>query len=223
MNGAIGDVLPLAIGVAISPVPIIAVVLLLLAPRAKAASAAFAVAWVAGIVASVTVFTVIAATAGLVTSGGALSTASCWVRIALGVLLLLLGLRQWQAARGEAAQLPKWMATIDSVTPVKALGLGVLLAVVNPKNLLLCGTAGVAVGGGDLSTGQSVVTIAIFTVLASSTVSVPVLGYAVASERMQQPLDALKVWMVDNNAAVMAVLLLVLGVATIGKGIGGLG
>ena len=36
------------------------------------------------------------------------------------------------------------------------------------------------------------------------------------------PLDEVKAWLTQNNAAVMAVLLLVLGVALIGKGISGL-
>jgi hypothetical protein len=38
---------------------------------------------------------------------------------------------------------------------------------------------------------------------------------------MAGPLDRLREWLTRNNAVVMAVLLLVLGVALIGKGIGG--
>ena len=224
MNGAIGDVLPVAIGVAISPVPIIAVILLLLAPRAKAASAAFAVGWVAGIVVTVVVVTVLASTVGLGASDGQPSTAGSWVKIGLGVLLLLLAAQQWRSrpAHREDAQLPGWMASMDRLTPAKALGLGLLLSVANPKNLLLGASAGVAVGGAGLSTSQAAVTIAIYSVLAASTVLLPAVGYAVASDRLQAPLDDLKTWLVENNATVMSVLLLVLGVATVGKGIGGL-
>lgn len=68
---------------------------------------------------ALTVFTVIAATAGLVTSGGALSTASCWVRIALGVLLLLLGLRQWQ---GRAAGMAVLLLVLGVATIGKGIG-----------------------------------------------------------------------------------------------------
>ena len=38
--------------------------------------------------------------------------------------------------------MPKWMAGIDAFTPAKALGLGLLLAGVNPKNLLLAAAPG---------------------------------------------------------------------------------
>ena len=63
--------------------------------------------------------------------------------------------------------------------------------------------------------------MAVFTVLASSTVVVPVVGYLSARDRMAAPLERLRAWLTQNNAAVMAVLLVVLGVALIGKGIGG--
>jgi hypothetical protein len=51
---------------------------------------------------------------------------------------------------------------------------------------------------------------------------VPVIGYAVAKQQMRHPLDELKVWLQQNNVTVMAVLLLVIGVALAGKGLGGL-
>src|SRR3954452_16607244 len=52
----LGDLLPLAVGVAISPVPIIAVILMLLAPKAGRASTGFLIMWVVGIAAATTVF-----------------------------------------------------------------------------------------------------------------------------------------------------------------------
>lgn len=118
--------------------------------------------------------------------------------------------------------MPKWMAAIGSFTFVRATGLGFLLAAVNPKNLLMCVAAGVTVGGSSISVGQQVVGVAVFTVLAVSTVAVPVIGYAVARDRMRSPLDELNTWLQANNATVMAVLLLVIGAALVGKGLGGL-
>ncbi|HEX5730294.1 GAP family protein, partial [Microbacterium sp.] len=59
MGSVIGDILPLAIGIAISPIPIIAVILLLLSPKAKGTSIGFLLGWVLGIVAAVTVFTLL--------------------------------------------------------------------------------------------------------------------------------------------------------------------
>lgn len=223
MNGVLGELLPLGLGVAVSPVPIIAVILMLLAPKAGGTSLGFLAGWVVGVVIAVTVFVVVANVAGLASSTGP-STAASWIKIVLGALMLVLAVAQWRSrpAPGETAALPKWMSAIDSFTAAKAAGLGFVLAAVNPKNLTLCIAAGVAVGAVDLSVGQDVVAVVVFTLIAVSTVAVPVIAYLAAKERMRAPLDSLHHWLVANNATVMAILLLVIGVVLVGKGIGGL-
>ncbi len=222
MGPVIGDLLPLAVGVAISPVPIIAVILMLLAPKAGAASAGFALGWVVGIVVATVLF--IFLTSSTSNSNGEPSDAASWIKLVLGLLLLLFGAKQWRdrPTAGADVPLPKWMAAIDQVTPLKALGLGALLSGVNPKNLLLCGGAGATIGAAGLDTGDQTICIAVFTTIAASTVLIPVIGYAVAKERLREPLQHLKVWLQANNATVMAVLILVIGVALFGKGLGGL-
>jgi predicted tellurium resistance membrane protein TerC len=65
-----------------------------------------------------------------------------------------------------------------------------------------------------------VVVVAVFTVIAASTVLVPVVGYLIAADRLRGPLDALRGWLARENAVIMAVLLLVIGVSMLGKGIG---
>jgi threonine/homoserine/homoserine lactone efflux protein len=224
MGQVIGDLLPLALGVAISPVPIMAVILMLLAPKAGGTSTGFLIGWVAGIVIATVVFVVVASVTGL-EAGGEPSAASSWIKIALGVVLVALAVVQWRGRPhdGEQPTMPGWMTAIDTFTPLKAIGLGFLLAAVNPKNLAMAIAAGVAIGGSGLPTGPTVVAIAVFTVLAASTVAAPVIAYAVASGRMAKPLDSLRRWLVDNNATVMATLLLVIGVVLAGKGIAGLG
>jgi hypothetical protein len=49
MGSAIGGSLPLAVGVALSPVPIIAVVLMLTTRRARVNGPAFVIGWLAGL------------------------------------------------------------------------------------------------------------------------------------------------------------------------------
>jgi len=219
VGALIGDLLPLAVGVAISPVPVIAAVLMLLARSAGGASLGMLIGWVAGITAATVVFALI--TGGADADGGRPPAAVGWIKILLGVLLLLLAAGQWRhrPRPGVPVGLPKWMLGIDSFTFPRALGLGFLLAAVNPKNLVLCVAAGVALGSADVSGGGAVLADAIFVLLASSTVALPVIAYAVAGDRMRRPLEELRAWLEANNATVMAVLLLVLGVVLIGRGI----
>ncbi|MEF2977198.1 GAP family protein [Subtercola sp. YIM 133946] len=220
MNSVVGEILPLALGVAISPIPIIAAILMLLSPKARGTNLGFLTGWLLGIIVAVVVFTLLAAVipAG---SDGSKPVAGV-IKIVLGALLLLLAIRQWRSRpHGDTEPaLPKWMSAIDTMTPVRGLVLGFLLSGLNPKNLLMGVAAGVAIGSGGLTVGSDVVAIVIFTVIAASTVAVPVFGYLVASTRLAGPLEALRTWLVHNNSTVMAVLLLVIGVVMIGKGIG---
>ena len=101
----------------------------------------------------------------------------------------------------------------------KATGLGVALSAVNQKNLLPCVSAGLVIGTGGLGPGEAVVALVIFTVMASS-VLIPVLGYALAAQRLREPLDALSQWLRVNNHQVMALVLVIMGAAVIAKDLG---
>jgi threonine/homoserine/homoserine lactone efflux protein len=221
MGSAIGDMLPLAVGVAISPIPIIAAILMLLSPKARGTSVGFLVGWLLGILVGVVLFTLLASVIPKADSSGSKPVAGV-IKIILGVLLLLLAVRQFRGRpqHGEEAAMPKWMGAIDSMTPGRGLVLGFALAAVNPKNLLMSMGAGLTLGSLSLPIAQDVIAIAIFTVVASCSVAVPVIAYLLAQDRMARPLQALRGWLVQNNRVVMAILLLVIGVVMIGKGIG---
>ena len=221
MGSVIGDILPLAVGIAISPIPIIAAILMLLSPKAKGTSVGFLLGWVIGIVVAVVVFTLLASVLPEQDPNAA-KPVSGVIKIVLGVLLLLLAIRQWRSRPkpGEEPPLPKWMSAIDDMNAGRGFGLGFLLSAVNPKNLIMAAGAGITIGTGGLTVGEDVIAILVFTLIAASSVAVPVIAYLVASARMAGPLESLRTWLVHNNATVMAVLLLVIGVVVIGKGIG---
>jgi threonine/homoserine/homoserine lactone efflux protein len=221
MGDVIGEILPLALVVAISPIPIIAAILMLLSPNAKTTGVGFLVGWIAGVVIAVVAFTLLSSLLSEDDSDTS-NPVKGTIQLALGVLLILLAAKQWRARpRGQGEpELPKWMSAIDTLTTVKGLGLGFLLSALNPKNLIMAAGAGIAIGGGNLGTGETVVVIIVFTAIAASTVAVPVIGYLAAADRLAEPLEALRGWLVRENTVVMAILLLVIGVVMIGKGIG---
>ncbi|MEV0687312.1 GAP family protein [Nocardia sp. NPDC050378] len=219
MGPVIGDLLPLAVGVALSPIPIVATILMILSARGKGAAIGFATGWILGILVVTGVVTLFAGKLGG-SDDSEPGAAAAWIKIVLGVLLVGLAVKQWQAR--SLTEVPGWMRAIDTLTPVKATGLGALLSGINPKNLLLCVSAGVAIGAAGLGIGGALGAIVVFTVLASATVLAVVLGYLVAAERLDPALDRLRMWLQDNNHAVMAIVLLVMGAVVLGKGLGGL-
>jgi len=223
VSAVTGDLLPLAVGVAISPIPITAVILMLLSRQAARTSTGFLAGWVAGIVVVTVVVLMLVGQAGN-TSTGKPSTVSSVLKLVAGVLLLVMAVRQWRERPkpGEAIQMPKWMSAVDSFTFGKALGLGFVLSGVNPKNLLMCLGAGSTIGAAHLSGGGDVAAVAVFTLIAASTVAIPVLAYLTARSKMAGPLDRLRGWLTQNNATVMAVLLVVIGVVLLGNSISGL-
>jgi len=221
MNGAIGDVLPLALGVAISPIPVIAAILMLLSPKAKVTGTGFLLGWVLGIVVAVTVFTLLSSTLPD-ESGDQSQPVKGVIQLILGALLVVMAAGQWRKRprEGQEPVMPKWMRAIDTVSFPVALGLGFLLSAVNPKNLIMAVGAGTAIGGAGLDGGGTTVVIVVYTLVAASTVLVPVVGYLLAADRLRGPLDDLHGWLAKENAVIMAVLLLTIGVTMLGKGIG---
>ncbi|MGV9674945.1 GAP family protein [Nocardia sp. NPDC003482] len=217
MSPVLGDLLPLAVGVAISPIPMVAAILVILSGSA-ARAAGYAGGWVIGIAAATTVFVVVAAALGS-TNAREPSAAVSWIKIVLGVLLFGAAAAQWR--RRSDAEPPAWMRALDGLSPPRAAGLGALLAAVNPKNLLLCLSAGVTIGTSALGSGGKVVAVVVFTVLAAASVLAVVLAYAVAADRLRGVLGTTRSWLQANNHAVLAIVLVVLGAAVLGKGIGG--
>jgi threonine/homoserine/homoserine lactone efflux protein len=223
MGDAIGQILPLGIGVAISPVPIIAVVLMLGTSRGRVNGPAFIAGWLVGLAAVGAIVLFVAGGAGADDDGGS----PTWVavlKLVLGAALVLLAAREWRhRPRGGAdAALPKWMQAIDSFSPARALAMGVALSAINPKNLLLTVAAATAIAQTGISTGSELAALAVFVVIATLGPGVPVAIYFAMGRRAAALLDDLKNWMGANNAAIMAVLLLVIGAKLIGDGISAL-
>lgn len=220
---SLGTILPFAIGVALSPVPIIAVILMLFSARARSNGLAFVLGWVAGL-AIVGGGILLLAQAGLVEGGGEPAGWSYWLKLGLGVLFLVLAWRSWQQRprEGEVASMPAWMDGIDDFTPGKSLGLAALLSGLNPKNLALTLSAALAILSSGAEGGQTWLLLLLFIVIASSTVATPVLYYVAAGDSAEARLSGWKAWLAAHNTAVMLVLLLVIGAKLIGDGLGGI-
>ena len=222
MGRLVGDLLPLAIVVAISPVPIVAVLLMLLAPKARPTSAGFLAGWLVGIAGVTTVVLLLADDP--VAGRGRSSAAASWVELVLGVLLLPLAARQWRSRPkpGEVPTVPRWLAAADRFTAPRAGGLGLVLSAANPKALLVCVAAGATIAASGVDGVQATWSVVGFTVAAASTVAVPVLAYVVGGTRMTAALESLRSWLTVRGAAVTATLLLAIGLVLIGQGLAGL-
>jgi threonine/homoserine/homoserine lactone efflux protein len=218
MSEVLGEIVPLALAIAASPFPIIPAILLLFTARPRATGLSFLAGWSTGVLVATTVFV---ALAGIVSLGDQTPTWASWSRVVLGLLLVVLGLSRWRSRR-ERTETPGWMASLDAATPVSALRLGLLLSAANPKILILAAAAGVAIGSAGLPVADVVGAVVVVTVIGSLSVALPVVLYLLGGERVLEPLGRARGWLERNNAAVMAVVITVIGVLLALKGYQGL-
>lgn len=211
---AVAELIPLALVIALSPLSIIPGILVLHTPRPRPTSLAFLSGWVLGI-AGVTAAFVGASNLVHGLNGPRWSPI---VRIAIGAGLIVWALRRWWTRNRSATQ-PKWLTSMTTMEPRRAFLTAVVLSVVNVKVLFMSAAAGAAIGTSSLSAGASWVAGAGFTVLAISSVAVPVLAYQAAGDRLDGPLNRLKDWMEQNHATLIAAILFIIGVALIYKGV----
>ncbi|OIN82762.1 GAP family protein [Mycobacterium malmoense] len=223
MAGSWGSVLagliPLGLVIALSPITVIPAVLVLQAPRPRPCSLAFLGGWLLGLAA----LTALSVAASGVLGGLHKSppTWASWLRVTLGAALVVFGAYRWLTRHGHTES-PAWMRSFAAITPARAAITAAALVVIRPDVLLICVPAGLAIGGSGLGVADDWLAAAFFVVIAASTVAIPVLAYAAAGERLDDAMARLKDWMDKNNAALMAAILVVIGLMVLYNGIRGL-
>lgn len=223
MGSAIGYILPLAIGVAISCLGIVAVILMLFSKNARSTSIGYLVGWILGVVIVLAIAVFIANPAQEAT-GEEASPLSGIVHLLLALLFFYLAYKNWKRRPkpGEQGEMPKWMSSIDSMTTGKALGLGFMLSGINPKNMALIIAAGVSIVAAELDTTQTIIVMVIFILIACVSIAAPVIIYFVMGDKATPMLNGWKTWLTDNNATVMMILFLLFGFSMLGKALGAL-
>ncbi len=212
------ELIPLALVIALSPLSIIPAVLVLHTSRPRPTGLAFLLGWLVALAILTAIFVEVS---GLVGGLDKPPPWASWLRIVVGAALIVFGTYRW-LTRKRAAHVPKWMSSLTTITPSRAAVTAVILVLVNPKVLFICAAAGLAIGTDGLGRAGAYLAVAYFVAVASSTVALPVLAYAVSGERLHEPLTRLKDWMERQHAALVAAILIVIGILVLYKGIHGL-
>jgi threonine/homoserine/homoserine lactone efflux protein len=218
LGSELTELIPLALVVAISPLSIIPAVLVLHTPRPKPTSLAYLAGWILGLAALTAIFVEVSSLLGGLNKT---PTWASWLRIVIGIALIVFGVFRW-LTRKRSAHSPAWMKKITDATPGRAAVIAAALVVVNPKVLFICAAAGLAIGSAGLGTAGAWISVVFYVLVAASSAAIPVLAYAVAGERLDAPLTRLKDWMERHNAALVAAILVIIGVLVLYKGIHGL-
>jgi hypothetical protein len=219
MIDAIGQVLPLAVVVALSPAPIIAVVVVLLGADARRRGAALLAGRVVGVALVVGVFTLFAEAIVLL---GVPPLVEATLQLVFGLLLVIVGVRKL-VRRPVDPTSPRWMASLEGITAPRAFWFAVVLSVANPKELAMGAATGLVIGGLIPDPGPALLVGLVYTVIAVLGVAVPVAAVALLGERAGPLLTGIQGWLARNSGVLMAIVLLVFGAILLGQGISGLG
>ena len=215
---AIGHLLPLAVAMAISSVPITAALLILLSPNPGLSPIAYLSGWIVGIVLFATLF---ALGASAVPDHQQRQPAQL-----VGLVLIVIGLAMeafaivlWRRSRQAVThELPKWLLAVGSVRPWQAFSFGVALNL-RPKALLLSAAVGVVMTAQPLPVADSAIAITVYTLISASTVGIPVVFAFVDPQRATPRLVVVRDWILANNRTVTLLVMVFIGFVIVGTGL----
>ncbi len=219
MLDAIGHVLPVAVAMAFSSVPIMATILILLSPNRKRSALPFLIGWVVGLAAVVSLAALGAQALPSPRFDRQPDVAVGIAELVVGLALVVFGIvRLRQSYRSTTYEMPRWLSAVSSLGPWSSLGVALVLNL-RPKAILLAVAAGLGIRGDDLPLADAAIVIAVYTVISASTVAVPIVLTLAAPERMTPRLVRVREWMARNSGAVTAVIVLLIGVVIAGYGL----
>lgn len=215
MQNALTESLPIALGLLLATLPALAVPLFLLTRREAGVLLGFLGGWALGFL---LLGGLVILSADLITPNPA--GPPVWavrLRLLLGVVLLYFAWKKWfsRPTAGENPELPGWMAAIDTMRTSRALGLGLLLVIVNPKNAILVISGALAIASATYAPAAQFGALLVFTAIASLGVSAPLILWLIMGERAIGPLDRLKDLFARHHVALVAAVLAVIGIVLV--------
>ena len=219
MLEAIGHILPISVAVALSSVPITAMLVILLSRNRNRSAVPFLIGWVAGLALVVTVFTLF----GRALPGRTPNAVQAVVgrgEVLIGLALIVVAIVGWTRAAREprTSDAPRWVAAVGSLGPWSCLGVALILNV-RPKALLLAAAAGLSLHGEHLDPSSSVIVIGVYTLISASTVAAPIIATLIAPDRMEPSLLRARAFISKYGPIATAVIMLMIGVVVVGDGL----
>lgn len=208
------SLVPIAFGFALSPVPLVELILVLFSRRRVVNSVTFVLALMLATAGAVALGAVGGQASGDTAAGP--STIVSIVLAALGLLLLVIGWRNWRNRADESQ--PKILATIYEMGPVPVAVLAIGVPLFNPKNLPLLLAAGATIGS---SSSPGLVGLG-FVLLATFPYWAATLYALLGGDGASAHLERMRAWLIAKNRLIMGILCIVLGLVLVAKAVAGL-
>lgn len=221
MSGIIGTLLPFALGIAISPAPIIAAILLLTGTRGSTKGLAYLSGWLAGL--ATLVLTILLLISGLDFSRWTMSAQlTPWIIVFVGVVMLIMAYVQWhqRPPPDTESHLLEWLRTIPQATAFTALGAGLFFGLFSLKNLLLSAATAVVIGEANLGLGGRMTLVLIFVVVATIGIAVPSYVLLTQGDRARAILIDWECKLSVHYVTISCIVLIIIAAQLLGVGLG---
>lgn len=205
------------IAVALSPLPIAALIFLLLSNKPKSNSLGFLLGWFIALVVNVFIFAFLLGASGVKQGGDPIGVRI--FHVILGVLLILIAFNEWKGRpkKGQKPKVPKWMQEVANFNPFKSFMIAAALVTINAKNTVLDVAVGAIISHEASSINNAIFAIIFFSFVASISILLPVLAFLMFGNRLKKPLNSVNGFFVKNSNVILCVLFLILGVSLLLK------
>ena len=201
--------------ITLEPIPLTAFILVLASKGGVRKGAGFVFGWLTSL-AIVVAVTLLATDNKPPQPSTAPSLASLAVKLAIGVVLVVIAVRQRRkmGMPKKPKKPPKWQTGVDNMSPWYAMGLAPLT---QPWGLIAAGVA--VITGAKVSSWESALALFLFCVLASSSILAMEIYAGFRPEPAQKFLAGLRAWIDGHTDQVIIIVSLVLGFWLIGTSI----
>lgn len=210
--------LPLALGIAASPSPVIAILILLMTRRATSNALYFLTGWFFGLL-LVGILTLFGSSLLYGPSGE--SGNSGTIRVILGAVFLVLAvvMARQIPRKGQEPAPPAWLDKLDQFGFPQSFAFGFFFSVPNVKNASLVVTGMTGILPLQLGTGALISVLLLFSLIASTGVLIPPGIYLMMGERAASVFGVMKQWLIRHRALILFLILLLFGVLWLVKGL----
>ena len=208
------ELLPFAVGVFASPLPVIVGIVLLFTPRPRPTSVTYVVTWIAGLTLATVVMSLLA---GSIEGQQGDGRWGAWLKVALGLILIAFAVRMWLGRADKST--PAWLSGLMDAGPREAVRYGVLMSAANPKELLMAGAAGLVIGASDAGTAATAGAIAVFVAVGAASVAAPLVVFLLGGQSTLKTLTTWREWLQVNSVVVAAVVLAAIGMLLLVSGV----
>lgn len=205
------------IAVALSPLPIAALIFLLLSNKPKANSLGFLIGWFVALIINVSLFAFLFGAANVPKGGDPIGVKL--FDTTLGVILIIFAFNEWKGRpkKGQKAKVPKWMLAVANFNPMKSFLIAASLVTINAKNTVLDVAVGNVISQNAKSVESAITAIIVFSFIASLSILIPVVLFFIFGDKLKEILNGVNGFFIKNSNFILAVLFFLLGVSLVLK------